>query len=74
MKTLNQLLDIIKDQYGINNLAIKTAKQLDSQSLKHIGGIVGTRAAKLTVAEIYEITKWGINNDLSRYPEIQQIK
>mgnify|MGYP000579480884 FL=1 len=72
MKTLNELIDQIAKKYEIPAIVIDGAKELDLRCLKHVGGIVGSRSAKISPTEIHEVTKWGICNDLSLYGEIRK--
>ena len=72
MKTLNELIDHISKNYEIPTRVIDGAKKINQRCLNHIGGIVGSRSAKISPIEIHEVTKWGICNDMSRYSEIRK--
>lgn len=71
--TLNNLIDEVGALYGVPALTVGLAKQLDRRALNYLGAVVGQRACKLSPLDTNEVTKWGISNDLSRYPEIRAL-
>jgi hypothetical protein len=70
---LSDLIDKIARLYKLPARPIDAAKQLDRQALSYIGQVVGQRAALLTAHEIYEVTKWGLANASSRYPQVRAL-
>jgi len=71
MKNLTELIEEVIECYEIAPYAAAMARSKDPRALKHLGEVVGSRAAKLPIMDIHEVTKWGINWDLSRFPELR---
>lgn len=73
MKNLTELIEDVIKAYRISPHAAEMARTKDPRGLKHLGEMVGSRTAKLPIVDIHEVTKWGINWDSSRFPELRTI-
>lgn len=79
MKKLNleQILAHIRENYKDEDIAALVAEMSKGnlQVRKQLADLVCREdAGKMSAAMIYEISKWGINDDLSLCPEIQKVK
>ena len=74
MKNLTELIEDVIKAYSISPHAAETARTKDPRGLKHLGEVVGSRAMELPIVDIHEVTKWGINWDSSRFPELRALE
>jgi hypothetical protein len=70
---LPELLDIIAFCYAIPPRTVALAKLHDPDAIKFIGDVVSQRMARLAEPDRAEVSKWGLNNEASRYPEIRAL-
>lgn len=72
--SLSTLLTHVGDLYQIPPYVLAKARQLDEAALKYISSVVGADPWLIEPIDAYEIMKWGCLCDLSRYPEIRNLK
>jgi hypothetical protein len=72
--TLHEILTAIETKHGENaDISFLAARMMDGDftGRKQLADLISTQAAKLSPGMIYEISKWGINDDMSQLAEIR---
>lgn len=73
---LNHILKAIQHHYKSNDIQFLSEKMIngDYQPRKQLADLVCSRPAKLPAKMILEISRWGVNDELSQCQEIRELK
>lgn len=72
-KNFHQLINEICDAHGLPSTLRVNALRADPRALKAISGKVAYSTAKIPPLDIFEVAKWGISWESSRYPKLQSL-
>ena len=72
---LEQILAHVRDSYQDADITALVDEMAAGhlQVRKQLADLVCRESAKLSPSMLYEVSKWGINDDLSLCPEIQSL-